>query len=277
MRKNFKLVILLTMIMSIFIVGCTNDKKTESPDGEKTVNIVTSGNAEPYSLVHADGNWTGIDAEIWKEIGKRTDWNIKMEKTTFDSIFGELDAGRADLAANCFATKAERNQKYYSSIPYYGDAQAIGVDGANKDIKTFKDLAGKKVGITSGQASQTIIDEMSKKYGFEIVTYEESTIGCQELTLGRIDAMASAVTVFNNYTANNDAEVRILDEKLTANNVAYFFPKNEEGKELRDEVNVVLKEMIDDGTIGKITEKWLFEDMTKLINDPDPALEGIEN
>ena len=118
MRKNFKLVILLTMIMSIFIVGCTNDKKTESPDGEKTVNIVTSGNAEPYSLVHADGNWTGIDAEIWEEIGKRTDWNIKMEKTTFDSIFGELDAGRADLAANCFATKAERNQKYYSSIPF---------------------------------------------------------------------------------------------------------------------------------------------------------------
>ena len=137
----------------------------------------------------------------------------------------------------------------------------------NEDIQTFDDLKGKRVGITSGQASQTIIDEMSQEIGFEVVTYEQSNIGCQELTLGRIDAMASAVTVFNNYMEANDAEVRMLDEKLTANNVAYFFPKTDEGKALCEEVDAVLQEMLDDETIAKITEKWLFADMTKLITE----------
>ena len=228
--------------------------------------IVTGGQAEPYSLVHADGSWTGIDSEIWAEIEKRTDWEVEIKQTSFDAIFGELDAGRADMAANCFATKKERLEKYHASIPYYGDAQAIAVDAANTEIKTFDDLKGKKVGVTSGQASQTIIEEMAAEIGFEIVTYEQSNLGCQDLSLGRIDAMASAVTVFNNYMNASGKQLTILDEKLLANNVAYFFPKTDEGAKLRDEVNVVLQELLDDGTVAKITEKWLFSDMTKLIN-----------
>ena len=240
---------------------------TESAAVGKKIIIVTGGDAEPYSLVHEDGSWTGIDSEIWAEIEKRTGWEVELKKTSFDSIFGELDAGRADMAANCFATKAERLEKYYASIPYYGDAQAIAVSADNEDIKTFADLKGKKVGFTSGQASQTIIEQMAKDIGFETVIYEQSNIGCQELSLGRIDAMASAVTVFNNYMNASGNKVRILDEKLLANNAAYFFPKTDDGAALRDEVNVVLKELLADGTIAKITEKWLFEDMTKLINE----------
>lgn len=248
-------------------VAESSDTKADSSAAGKKIVIVTGGDAEPYSLVHEDGSWTGIDADIWAEIEKRTGWEVELKKTSFDSIFGELDAGRADMAANCFATKAERLEKYYASIPYYRDAQAIAVSADNEDIKTFEDLKGKKVGFTSGQASQTIIEQMAKDIGFETVIYEQSNIGCQELSLGRIDAMASAVTVFNNYMNASGNKVRILDEKLLANNVAYFFPKTDDGAALRDEVDVVLKELLEDGTIGKITEKWLFEDMTKLINE----------
>ncbi|MGC4020386.1 MAG: transporter substrate-binding domain-containing protein [Muricomes sp.] len=278
MKKRIKMLLSVVCAVSLLAAGCGNSDKKEAASSDKkeaaaeettsetrTIKIVTGGDGEPYSLVDNDGKWTGIDAEIWAEIEQRTGWKVELMKTTFDSVFGELDAGRADLAANCFATKPERLEKYQASIPYYGDAQAIAVAGDNKDIQTFEDLKGKKVGITSGQASQTIIDEMSQEIGFEVVTYEQSNIGCQELTLGRIDAMASAVTVFNNYMKGNNVEVRMLDEKLTANNVAYFFPKTDDGEALCKEVDAVLQEMLDDGTIAKITEKWLFADMTKLI------------
>ena len=272
MKKKVAMVLSLVCAVSLLAAGCGNSEKKETAAKEtkgetKTIKIVTGGDGEPYSLVDNDGKWTGIDADIWAEIEKRTGWEVELTKTTFDSVFGELDAGRADLAANCFATKEERIEKYQASIPYYGDAQAVAVAADNEDIQTFDDLKGKRVGITSGQASQTIIDEMSQEIGFEVVTYEQSNIGCQELTLGRIDAMASAVTVFNNYMEANDAEVRMLDEKLTANNVAYFFPKTDEGKALCEEVDAVLQEMLDDETIAKITEKWLFADMTKLITE----------
>ncbi len=50
-----------------------------------------------------------------------------------------------------------------------------------------------------------------------------------------------------------------------ANNVAYFLPKTERGDKLTEELNDVIQEMLDDGTVAKITEKWMYSDMTKLI------------
>ena len=54
-------------------------------------------------------------------------------------------------------------------------------------------------------------------------------------------------------------------ERLYANDVAYYFAKTDEGKALRNEVNVVLSEMLEDGTVAKIVEKYMYSDMTKNI------------
>lgn len=270
MNKKILSVIGIALLSVMLITSCgskgekaqeTNSKGNET----KKVTIVTSGVGEPYSLLDDNNNWTGIDAEMWKEITKRKGWEMEIKRTAFEACFGELDSGRADLTANCWAIKDERKEKYYSSIPYYGDAQCLSVSKDNKDIKEFKDLKGKKVGVTTGQASETILQKMSEEYGFELVAYEETASGLQQLVLGRIDAMGGAVTTVNDFMHGTGEKVNILDEKLMANNVGFFFAKTEKGKELCEETNAVIKDMLADGTISKITEKWLYEDMTKLI------------
>lgn len=232
---------------------------------DKTITVVTSGTSVPYSVIDAEGHWTGIDADLWAEIAKRKNWEIKTKRASFDAIFGELDAGRAEVASNAFAVKPERTEKYYASAPYYGDAQAIVVNVENKTINTFDDLKGKKIGVTNGQASQSIINEMKDKYGFEQVIFEDSNNGLYDMSLGRIDAQACAVSTANLFEEKTGNKVRVLGEKLRANNVALFFPKTEEGAKLRDEINVVIAELLKDGTLAKITTKHLGGDMTKLI------------
>lgn len=260
MKKTFS----FALLASVALTGLVSFSSTASAEA-RTITIVTSGTSVPYSVIDAEGKWTGIDAEIWDAIAKRTGWTLKVKRTTFDSIFGELDAGRADVASNAFAVKAERVDKYYPSIPYYGDAQALVVKGDNKTINTFDDLKGKKVGVTNGQASQTIINEMKDKYGFKEVIFDDSNNGLQDMILGRIDAQACAVSTANLYSEKTGNKVRILGEKLRANNVAFFYPKTEKGAQLRDEVNVQLEALLKDGTIAKVTEKYLGGDMTKLI------------
>ena len=44
------------------------------------------------------------------------------------------------------------------------------------------------------------------------------------------------------------------------NNTYFLFGKNEKGAALREDVNKVLKEMKDDGTLAQITEKYLGKD-----------------
>lgn len=277
MKKRVLAALLVSAMVVATVVGCgsksssddSSKKETteasDKKDSDETVTVVTAGTGEPYSLLADDGTWTGIDAEMWDEIEKRTGWKVELKQAAFDALWGELDTERADVAANCFAVKAERTDKYNATIPYYGDAQCIIVND-DSSYKTVDDLKGQVVGCTNGQAAQTIIEDLAKEKGFEVKLYEDSAVGMNDLKLGRIAAYANTTTNVNAFTHNNeDANFRFFDENLMANNVAYFLPKTERGDKLTEELNDVIQEMLDDGTVAKITEKWMYSDMTKLI------------
>ena len=277
MKKRVLAALLVSAMVVATVVGCgsksssddSSKKETteasDKKDSDETVTVVTAGTGEPYSLLADDGTWTGIDAEMWDEIEKRTGWKVELKQAAFDALWGELDTERADVAANCFAVNAERTDKYNATIPYYGDAQCIIVND-DSSYKTVDDLKGQVVGCTNGQAAQTIIEDLAKEKGFEVKLYEDSAVGMNDLKLGRIAAYANTTTNVNAFTHNNeDANFRFFDENLMANNVAYFLPKTERGDKLTEELNDVIQEMLDDGTVAKITEKWMYSDMTKLI------------
>ena len=277
MKKRVLAALLVSAMVVATVVGCgsksssddSSKKETteasDKKDSDETVTVVTAGTGEPYSLLADDGTWTGIDAEMWDEIEKRTGWKVELKQAAFDALWGELYTERADVAANCFAVKAERTDKYNATIPYYGDAQCIIVND-DSSYKTVDDLKGQVVGCTNGQAAQTIIEDLAKEKGFEVKLYEDSAVGMNDLKLGRIAAYANTTTNVNAFTHNNeDANFRFFDENLMANNVAYFLPKTERGDKLTEELNDVIQEMLDDGTVAKITEKWMYSDMTKLI------------
>ena len=277
MKKRVLAALLVSAMVVATVVGCgsksssddSSKKETteasDKKDSDETVTVVTAGIGEPYSLLADDGTWTGIDAEMWDEIEKRTGWKVELKQAAFDALWGELDTERADVAANCFAVKAERTDKYNATIPYYGDAQRIIVND-DSSYKTVDDLKGQVVGCTNGQAAQTIIEDMAAEKGFTVKLYEDSAVGMNDLKLGRIDAYANTTTNVNAFTHNNsDAKFRFFDEQLLANNVAYFLPKTDDGEKLTKELNDVIQEMLDDGTVAKITEKWMYADMTKLI------------
>lgn len=242
-----------------------SDADSDTGYSDRKVTLVTSGSGEPYTLLADDGTWTGIDAEMWAEIEERTGWEVDVKQAAFDAMWGELDTARADVVANCTAVKPEREEKYHATIPYYGDAQCVIVNEGSS-YKTVEDLKGKVVGCTNGQAAQTIIEDLGAELGFEVKLYEDSAVGMNDLMLERIDAYANTTTNVNAFMHNNgEADFRFFEENLLANNVAYFLPKTDEGEELKEELNKVIQEMLDDGTIAGITEKWMFADMTQLI------------
>lgn len=252
------------------LAGCSGSSDTSegtgSSDAITKVTLVSSGNGLPYSLLGSDGSWTGIDADIWEQIKSDTGIELTVKQAEFSAMFGELDAGRANLVANCLAVKPERTEKYLASNPYYGDAQGVAVAPDNTTINTFDDLAGKTCGVTSGQASETIARQMAEDLGFTITTYEESNAGMSDLLLGRIDAMFTTDTVVYQFNDANSVTCRILDERTASNNVAYFFPRTDEGQRYCDFVNAEIDKMLEDGRMSQIITEWMHNDMTTLIN-----------
>ena len=268
MKKRVLAALLVTMMTVGTVAGCgsssksdDSDKKTTSDaksddkkDSGKKVTVVTSGTGEPYSLLSDDGKWTGIDADMWDEIEKRTGWEVEVKQASFDAMWGELDTNRVDVVANCLAVKPERTDKYNATIPYYGDSQCIIVND-DSDYKTADDLKGKQSDVQMDRQHRQLLKIWLQEKGFTVKLYEDSAVGMNDLKLGRIDAYANTTTNVNAFTHNNsDAKFRFFDEQLLANNVAYFLPKTDDGEKLTKELNDVIQEMLDDGTVAKITE-----------------------
>lgn len=241
-----------------------------APTEEATRHLViaTRGNGEPYSLVDEKGNWTGIEAELWAEVAERTGWTYEIKQLgDLAAVFGEVESGRADVAANCYAITEERLQSYLASDPIYADAQIIAVK-EDSSYQTLEDLRGKTIGVTSGQAAQNTVNELASQYDWTVVTYEDTSAGFQDCDLGRVDAYGHTVSQVLKIEDAQGLEFRMLDEKLFGNNVGWWFAQTDEGKELRDACNEVLAEMQADGTVAEIVSKWMYgEDMTQLISD----------
>ena len=245
----------------------TAEAEESTQTESRTVVVGTVGTGEPYSLVADDGTWTGVEAELWAEVAERTGWTIEMKQVSdLASLFGELDTGRVDVAANCYAITEARLENYVASDPLYADAQVIIVQ-PDSEYQTFEDLRGCTIGVTAGQAAQTTVETMAPEYDWEVITYEDSTAGFQDCALGRVDAYANTITNIEKAERAQGLEFRQLEEKLFGNNVGWWFADTEEGIELRDAANEVLKEMQEDGTVANIVTEWFYEDLTQLISN----------
>ena len=240
--------------------------KTESGYTPRTVRIGTVGGSGGYSVLSDNGEWSGVDGDLWKEIVERTGWEIEIQQVEFSGTWGELDAGRIDVASNFWAINDTRKEKYNVTIPYAADVQQIVVPEDRTDLNTFEDLRGASIAVYQGQSAQFTLQAIADQYDFNIVIYEDAAAGMQDMLLGRVDAYAANITYFNDYCETHDVKVHTLEEELSQVNVGLYAAKTDEGAALVEELNQVLQEMLDDGTVSAICEKWLGMDLTQYIS-----------
>jgi ABC-type amino acid transport substrate-binding protein len=274
MNKWKKIISFAGLFAAIFVVlaACADsDARTQEASDEEivweAVNVATTGGGPPYSLIDDQGNWTGTEAELWESISERTGWDIEVQRVGGNAIFGQLDTGRSDVAANNYAWTEERAENYIHTRPLYGSANSIATKEWNDEIQEIKDLAGKRVAVMAGQAADIPLTELSEELGFEVVRYESTADAFQQLEIDQVDAAAGPRSLFMEYIASRGVDFRILDEDLFATQIVYFLPDTEEHAVLRDELNVVIEDMLEDGTIAEITEKWLYTDMTQYLDE----------
>ena len=290
MRKKLLPLVLMTLVMAGAAVGCSSsgssdtaaeetetkaaesaeaeeaEVEADSEDSNNTIVVACSNTAEPYSFVE-DGEHKGFEVDMWNEISERTGYEVTMETMGFSSIFGSLDSGRVDVAGNFFGKSAERLEKYDTSISYGEDGVGVAVLADNTEINSLDDLKGKTVAVAEGSQGQAVGEGAAEELGFSITVFGDGTSGVQDLSLGRCDAwMDSRITLsFDSNKAGVD--VKILDEALSSSEVGYFFRKNdEESAKKLEAVNAALEDMLEDGTVKEIAEKWMHLDVTKGLN-----------
>lgn len=198
---------------------------------------------------------TGFEVEVVRELGKRLDLDIEFKELGFDEMLTSVNTGQIDIAANDIEITEDRLDNFIFSTPIkhsYGTAVVRKDDLSG--IKTLEDLKGKK----AAGASTSIYMEIARSYGAEEVTYDNATneVYLRDVSIGRTDV------ILNDYYLSTFGVAAFPELNITIHPDIKYSPSevglvmNKDNKELAENVNKTLEEMLEDGTISEISAEF---------------------
>ena len=215
----------------------------------------------PMGFMGDDGEYTGFDLELAKEVCDRNGWEFNPEPIAWDSKDALLKSGEIDCIWNGF-TMNGREDEYTWSEPYL-DNQQVFVVRADSGINSEKDLAGKIVEVQADSSAEAALKdntELSSTFSTEIIP--DYNTGFMNLESGAVDAVAMDIVVAKYQIVSRSAEFKILDYEIASEQYGVGFAKGNDA--VKDQVQKTLEEMAADGTLAKISTKWFGEDITTI-------------
>lgn len=232
----------------------------KTPSGKFTVGF--DQEFPPMGFVGDDGEFTGFDLDLAKEVASRLGLEFVPQPINWDAKDMELDSGNIDCIWNGF-TMQGREDAYTWVGPYMANNQVFVVT-ADSDIASKADLAGKAVEVqkdSSGLAALQDDAELSASFGSmtEVADYNTALM---DLESGACDAVCMDSIVAGYQIKSSGKDMKILDDTLSAEEYGIGFKKGED--ELAKAVYDTLMEMKDDGTVAKISNDWFGSDVFTL-------------
>ena len=216
----------------------------------------------PMGFVGEDGEYTGFDLELAREVAGRLGREFVPQPISWDAKDMELESGNIDCVWNGF-TITGREDAYTWTQPYMENSQVF-IVGKDSGIQTLADLAGKVVEVQAYSSAEAALREdeaLTSAFGTLQTTPDYNT-AFMDLEMGAADAIAMDVIVAAYQIEQRNADFVMLDEALAAEQYGVGFKKGNEA--LRDQVEEQLKAMAGDGTLKTISEKWFGKDVTTI-------------
>lgn len=223
------------------------------------VKVGMSGRYYPFTFVQQD-QLQGFEIDVWNEIGTRIERDVEFVTANFSGLFGMLETGRIDTISNQITITDERRAKYDFAEPYVYDGAQIVVRKGNDSIRGLDDLKGRKVAVNLGSNFEQLLRARDTGNEIDIITYETNLE--QDVVLGRIDAFVMDRVGSAQLIKESGLPLQLAGQPFDTLENAFPFVKNAEQQALLNQVNEALAEMRADGTLARISEKWLGADVT---------------
>ena len=235
------------------LAGCGDSTATDN--GQQKFIVGFDPEFPPYGF-RQNGEYTGFDLDLAKEVCARRGWTFVANPVNWDAKDMELNSGAISCIWNDF-TMQSREGLYEWTEPYVNNSQIVLVTVASP-IKTLADLAGQTVIVQKDTPVQKALMKGGKleKLGstFRLLVSPDYNSAVMELEAGAASAVALDIGVAQKKMADKPGVFRILDEIVMTETYGIGFKKGNVA--LRDQVQATLKEMVQDGTAAKISAKW---------------------
>lgn len=262
-RTKAKLALMISIVLLTGILsGCSSTKTDSADSAVTTIYVGTQNDYPPFAYSDADGQLTGFDVEVIKEINKKLDgYQFEFVASSWDSIFLSLESNKTQIVADEIAKNPEREQKYlFSDESYFAAQTVIAVKKGRSDIHSLEDLEGLNVAATVGDSYTMLLEEYNAAHGNKIkLQYNESSNPADNLLnveSGRVDAFVNDPVMMGAIIKKQELQVEIVGDPIQSDNMHLVFKKDEQGEALKAKIDPIIKQLKEDGTLQALSEKW---------------------
>lgn len=266
MKKFLKNIMAGTMVfaMTAALAGCGGGESAPADNGGEdnadaeagTLVMATNAEFPPYEFHEGDAI-VGIDAEIAAAIAEKLGMGFEIEDMAFDSIVPAVTSGKASFGMAGMTVTEERLQSVDFSDTYATGVQVVIVK-EDSPITTVDDLfaegADNLVGVQTGTTGDIYATGDIEDAGLgSVERFSKGADAVLALTQDKVDCVIIDNEPAKKYVEANEG-LKILDTAYAEEDYAICFAKD---SELTEQVNSALQELIADGTVQSIIDKYI--------------------
>ncbi len=260
MKKIFASALIMAMTLSL--AACGGSASGDTAGEIKTVvagelHMATNASFPPYEMTTDDGGYEGIDVEIATKIAEKLGLTLVVDDMEFSSVITSVQSGKEDMAMAGLTVSEERKQNVDFTDSYATGVQVIIVTD-DSPVATVDDLANVSlIGCQEGTTGYIYCSDTVENGGYgedHVVAYPNGATAVQALLDGKVDAVVIDNEPAKAYVAANEG-IHILETEYVTED--YAIGVNKENPALREAINTALNELIADGTVQEIIDKYI--------------------
>ena len=224
--------------------------------------LIMSTNAQfpPYELV-SDGEgfngtgFEGIDVEIASAIADKLGLELQIDDMDFDSALVAVQNDAADVVLAGLSYSEERDEVLDFTDSYATGVQVVIVKEGS-DV-TMDNLGEKMIGTQRGTTGYIYASDTPENGGYgedHVSAYDNGATAVQALVNGQVDAVIIDEAPAKEFVAANEG-LTILPGNWVEEK--YCAAVNEGNTALQNAINTALNELMDDGTVQEILDKYI--------------------
>jgi len=296
MKKRKKFICLLAALLMTAVTGCSGSKETTAASQEgttiaskeettttsqeetstagnpvKVIKIAVVSTDKPKTFVDDDGNITGYDVEVLKQVDELLEgYQFEFEAMDYESMLVGVETGAYEMGSNSLMKTPAREEKFLFPEQNLGVTLTKLIMRADQtDLDTLDDVAAhgfKLVPMPANWGTFAVVKEYNETHPDAPVQIEnieslDRADAYRWIVEGRYDAF---VTTIDGHAVTAEGlglmdQLKVSESVLAASPTYCIF--NKEQTELAREVSDALKTLKEQGTLSSLAVEWLGEDV----------------
>lgn len=239
------------LALALLSLGVAHTDALEDIKKAGKVRIAIDTAIPPFGMTDDKMQPAGSDVDTAKLLAGDLGVPLEIVSTTGPTRIPALQTNKADLVISTLSITPDRAKVIDFSLPY-ADHPSVVAALPSIALKSYADLAGKKVAVVRGTTQDTDLTREAK--GAQLVRYEDDATMATAFASGQVDILATARSLLPAISKKSPG--RTAESKITMQTFYLAVGLRKGEPKLKAWVDAWVKANLQNGRLGAIYKKW---------------------